>query len=498
MTLGIDHSNLANSYYWDKVRKFNNANLANPYNLAQTSASPVVSYDVYESSKGNTCTDGKDDGKVGLFSAIGNTVEGAGKTIVNMAKGAISHPFKTAAMIGACCIPVVGPVIAGGLATYGLYKGATTVMNGVSVALNATSDAEAKDAWENIGEGTLTAGVSAVGLKASAGALKSQVTGGSTTVNALKNAKANGAKAGDLAKTAVEQGIKETTSNIGKVAEAGINKANQAIEKGKQYVNSAKEGNLAQTMSDDVANLATKAGDKAQKTVESAQKKYNNAKQRVKNETKAQQEAYIDSLKAKGAKEVKGGYELVEGNLTTKYNTKGEIVEMTEVKGDMTTIIDKNGDIKRVLVDDEGTITNTSTTNKGINKTKITGTEDIDGVEVIDYEKNITVNNNTGIHSTETKYIGTDGKITKTKVAGIGEKANFTGIKVKNGKTTWFENGQELLNPTVMTKARIKYKATNAGVKIDSFIEKPIKIGGREISQEIIGTAGAVMLENQE
>lgn len=51
-------------------------------------------------------------------------------------------------------------------------NGAVKFGSGVVKALNASSDAEAKDMWEQVGEGGLTVAASAFGMKASYGAMK--------------------------------------------------------------------------------------------------------------------------------------------------------------------------------------------------------------------------------------------------------------------------------------------------------------------------------------
>ena len=47
--------------------------------------------DSFESSYSETCTDGKDDGKIGFGSALWNTLKGVGKTVVNGVKGMFTN-----------------------------------------------------------------------------------------------------------------------------------------------------------------------------------------------------------------------------------------------------------------------------------------------------------------------------------------------------------------------------------------------------------------------
>ncbi len=187
-----------------------------------------VQGDTFVSSKGNTCTDGADDGKIGVFSALGNIVEGAGKSIVNGIKGAFTDsngnfsPLKTAATIGIGAACVAFPAVGLALAGVGVVTGGVKFATGVATALNSDTDAEAKDAWEQVGEGALTTGLSAVGVKASMGAIQTSSTAGALasfkqnstfTQNPLGYAKALGK---DMASSTVNNfnKIKSSTNTV--------------------------------------------------------------------------------------------------------------------------------------------------------------------------------------------------------------------------------------------------------------------------------------------
>ena len=173
---------------WQQLQtEYLNQNSAARRNYSTNALSSSLSgaqTDEFVSSKGNTCTDGADDGKIGVASALGNIVEGAGKSIINGIKGAFTDSegnfsiLKTLGTIGvgAACVafPAVGLVLAG----VGVVTGGAKLATGVANAMNAETDAEAKDAWEQVGEGGLTAGLSAVGVKASLGAVQSSSTAG--------------------------------------------------------------------------------------------------------------------------------------------------------------------------------------------------------------------------------------------------------------------------------------------------------------------------------
>ncbi|MGM9993757.1 MAG: hypothetical protein ACI37R_03395 [Candidatus Avigastranaerophilus sp.] len=146
--------------------------------ISQTEADTLELSSAATSSE--TCTDGRDDGKIGLGSTIGNFVKGAVNGLVNGVKGmfldengnfSFKNTLKSAATIGACFIPGVGPFIAGGLCVVGVAKGASGIINSVSAASQATTDAEAKEALQSLGSSTLVTGLSAAGLKGATGAI---------------------------------------------------------------------------------------------------------------------------------------------------------------------------------------------------------------------------------------------------------------------------------------------------------------------------------------
>ena len=167
----------SNTYTYDQLQ----AMMAN----GTIDSSTVQNVSVFnQSADPSACTDGKDDGKLGFFESIGSAISGAVKGVVNGVKGmffdengnfSLGNTLKTIATGAACLIPGVGPVIAAGLCTVGVVKGVSGVAQGISAAASATTDAEAKAAFESIGSGVLTTGLSAVGVKASVGAIAKNV-----------------------------------------------------------------------------------------------------------------------------------------------------------------------------------------------------------------------------------------------------------------------------------------------------------------------------------
>ena len=137
------------------------------------------------SEQGNTCTDNNNDGKIGVLSMIGNIAEGAFKGAVKAVKGAFTDSegkfsigkTLTTLAIGALCVafPAVGLTLAGiGVAT----GGAMIISNTMTALNNPKTDAEAKDAWERVGEGIFITGVSVFGVKSSAAAVQNSSTAG--------------------------------------------------------------------------------------------------------------------------------------------------------------------------------------------------------------------------------------------------------------------------------------------------------------------------------
>lgn len=122
--------------------------------------------------------DGKDDGSIGFFSAVGHALKGGVKFITGMFTDengdfSIKQTLKTAglaAIIGlSTLIPVVGPFVLPTLCALGVADGGLKVAKGFVNAMDAKTDAEAEQAFENIGEGTTEGLLSYVGYKQTGG-----------------------------------------------------------------------------------------------------------------------------------------------------------------------------------------------------------------------------------------------------------------------------------------------------------------------------------------
>ena len=128
------------------------------------------------------CTDGKDDGSI----SFGEGLESFGKGLMGIVKGVINHPIATAATVaagvgltvltGGAALPVMiaaGAATGAGMVGYGAYKAAT-----------ADTDAEAKQAWETMGNGTFALAASVAGAKP---ALNAASKAGVTSAQGAKN-----------------------------------------------------------------------------------------------------------------------------------------------------------------------------------------------------------------------------------------------------------------------------------------------------------------------
>ena len=107
-------------------------------------------------------TDGENDGKIGFWEGAKRFLKGA---VLNPIKSMVKHPLITIGAIAVAGLaiaaaPIVGPILAVTGLAIGLYTGAKGVYN----AMTAKTDAEARNAWENIGTGTMTAVTCASGF----------------------------------------------------------------------------------------------------------------------------------------------------------------------------------------------------------------------------------------------------------------------------------------------------------------------------------------------
>ena len=202
--------------------KYYQQRLAASQGAGATQATNAIQQTQYATdAEGNTCTDGKDDGKIGFFSAVGNAIEGVGKTIVNGVKGMFTGKDgkfslgKTLLSIGTAALCIAFPAVGVAACVVGGTMGAVQIGKGIYNAATATSDAEAKQAWEDIGGGAFTVGASVVGAKAGVKAVKT-TAGPNSALASLDDAATMGQKAAALGKDM----ITSTKNQAGKISNA--------------------------------------------------------------------------------------------------------------------------------------------------------------------------------------------------------------------------------------------------------------------------------------
>ncbi len=248
----------------------------------------------------SACTDGSDDGKIGLWEKIKCAVAGPVKSIFNFAKDIFTNPGKALLTLGTIAACVAFPPLGVAMAAVGVVTGAASVVKSGIAAANATTDAEAKAAWENIGSGTFQTVMSAVGVKAGLNAMKGTAgsamselksgakltdkatafwkdiktfgRGGKTAGTGYKSAVLQDAykgfrKSGDGVLTSVAKAVKQTATNAWENSNLGSNIKNATKGKTKfgDKVKGTYEG-IKKTFKDNrTAKLAAKDARKMQK-----------------------------------------------------------------------------------------------------------------------------------------------------------------------------------------------------------------------------------------
>ena len=220
--LGIDWQTTGANWKYQKQAQFG-AYTQNKSTQTQGTTTPVTiqsqTADVLSLSHTSGCTDGVDDGHVGLFSAIGNIGKGVGKTVVNAVKNIAGFnsdgswsPLKLAKTVAIGAVCTIFPPAALVACGIGAVAGGAQIIKGIGNAMSATTDAEAKSAWQNVGAGTFTTAASVVGAKASyKGVMNGAKANGGSALEDL--AGSGSTKISSLIK---EKGITETAKALGK------------------------------------------------------------------------------------------------------------------------------------------------------------------------------------------------------------------------------------------------------------------------------------------
>lgn len=428
-----------------------------------------IESDYFVSKTGETCTDGKDDGKIGLFSKIGNTIKGIGKGLINTVKGAftdengkfsLKQTLKTVAIGAICCIPYVGPAIGIGLAAKGAISGVKTIANGIATANSATTDAEAKLAWQTIGEGGFTTGASVIAGKAGVKVLKGQVS----ALNGVTAAEGSGAA--NIAKLAEGKGLaglkeaglkevgkaalKDTGANAGAVARTVKEKT---WDKGRNTIKSIQENGLAETartgLQNTRANISNKlhnAGEKINQKLDNIDQKLENIKSSKPNAIDLAEQAKLDGAQVETYSNGQIKKATYSDGSTIEYSRSGNVTKTTNSLGKNTTATE---------ITNGKTITNEITT------------KNVDG-EIVAGTKKVT-NSSTNISNKESLGSAKQG-YQKTTFEKVNNNTN-TGIKKQttlyNGnnkhitETTYTLNGETLTDPTLLQKAQVKLQTNN-------------------------------------
>ena len=169
--------------------------------------------------QGEKCTDGKDDGKIGFFSKLFHAAKGIVKTVVNGVKGMVTDKNgnfslgKTLLSVATTALCIAVPAVGLAACAVGVVAGGIQVGKGIIRASQATTDAEAKEAWQNIGGGAFTVAMSVAGAKAGVKAVKATSTAKGGLASLSKDATL-GQKAVALGKDMVSS-TKNSCVNIG-------------------------------------------------------------------------------------------------------------------------------------------------------------------------------------------------------------------------------------------------------------------------------------------
>lgn len=168
------------------------------------------------------CTDGKDDGKIGFWGALGNATKGVFNSIKNGIKAVTTNSKgefslgKTILTLGAtAAVGFLCPGLLVGAGIIGGVAGGVKLGKGVINAATAKTDGEAKQAWQNIGSGTFDVALSVAGVKAGVNAVKAT----STAANGLSSLD----DTASLAQKATALGkdiISSTKNQVGKISNA--------------------------------------------------------------------------------------------------------------------------------------------------------------------------------------------------------------------------------------------------------------------------------------
>ena len=173
------------------------------------------------------CTDGKDDGKLNA----GDALKSFGKGVLGIVKSAVNHPIATGLAIaggvaltvatGGAALPVMvaaGATIGAGEIGYGVYK-----------YTKATTDGEAKQAMETMGNGAFALGTSAI---SASGALKAASNAGVSGAKVTGNIVKDTATCFKVAPEAIKVSGTNIAGNVSTLASGTITKGSNKLQGG--------------------------------------------------------------------------------------------------------------------------------------------------------------------------------------------------------------------------------------------------------------------------
>lgn len=490
MSTGIDYG----SYSYDLVNKYGkyaqyveNANniATNKTTTATTTSNGTTTYSSKISDAGlfaNKCTDGSDDGQINGISKFLNICEGVLGMGKNLVTNAIKHPIKSAGMVALCCIPYVGPALAIGMGAYGIYSGVKQIEYASEVAENATTDAEAKAAYENMGSAGATIGLSALAVKGGVGTMKSNIQSG------IASYKSGGVEqlASDTASTAM--------NNIKNVFSAPFRKAKQTYDAMKDSSGKITWDSVSNYAKNQWDKLTTKTTEKASNFGKKVDEKIQNSKD---NHTTLKR--LKDGVGKEGSNITKRGgkyYELLDDGTTIEYSLSGAKVSETTVMGNKSTTKYANG---KTVVEDVINNADGTTTVK---------TETIDGdiTTIEQYQLNvkgkttnsqkITRNNATGYETMK----NSDGSSYKMNT-NTGESINVN--PNGNSKKTYFDGNETVDFKSLNAKKQIEVQknvtdTTSTKSTIDKVIDYQIPGLNENTNPFLMGVGTLEYLEEME
>lgn len=182
--MGINAVNSNNYNYYTRGVN-NNFTLANSYaNAPIFTGVNKTNIDSFQNSQTVVSKDGKDDGSIGFFGAVGNLFKGVGnffkgmvcdesgkfswtRTLTTIGIGTaigVACTMLPAITIAGTAFSTLGLISAGFLGFAGLHAGSAAID-----IMSAKTDAEAEQAWQNMGSALTEGGLAYLGYKASGG-----------------------------------------------------------------------------------------------------------------------------------------------------------------------------------------------------------------------------------------------------------------------------------------------------------------------------------------